>query len=150
MSKLLPDVVNVFRGWEEAMGSFGERVFLEKAYSECPKISIDYGVMEKTDKAWLYSGNFGWYDIDNWESLFNAVSVKDSEGNATNTGKHLFNNDVDNLVVTDNKKKIYAIKGLKDYLVIDTDDALLICPRDDKQFKELITGLGMPGYEEFR
>ena len=150
MSKHLPDVVNVFRGWEEAMGSFGERVFLEKAYSECPKISIDYGVMEKTDKAWLYSGNFGWYDIDNWESLFNAVSVKDSEGNATNTGKHLFNNDVDNLVVTDNKKKIYAIKGLKDYLVIDTDDALLICPRDDKQFKEFITGLGMPGYEEFR
>ncbi|MBP3270423.1 MAG: mannose-1-phosphate guanylyltransferase, partial [Bacteroidales bacterium] len=150
MSRHLPDVVNVFKGWEDALGSFGERVFLEKAYSECPKISIDYGVMEKTDKVWLYSGNFGWSDIDSWESLFNAVSVKDQDGNATNTSKHLFNNDIDNLVVTDNKKKIYAIKGLKDFLVIDTDDALLICPRDDKQFKEFIAGLGMPGFEEFR
>ena len=35
-------------------------------------------------------------------------------------------------------------------MVIDTDDALLICPKDDKQFKEFITGLGMPGYEDFR
>ncbi len=78
------------------------------------------------------------------------MSVKDPDGNATNTGKHLFNNDIDNLVVTDNKKKIYAIKGLKDFLVIDTNDALLICPRDDKQFKEFIAGLGMPGFEEFR
>ena len=78
------------------------------------------------------------------------MSVKDQDGNATNTSKHLFNNDIDNLVVTDNKKKIYAIKGLKDFLVIDTDDALLIWPRDDKQFKEFIAGLGMPGFEEFR
>ena len=50
----------------------------------------------------------------------------------------------------ENKKKIYAIKGLKDFLVIDTEDALLICPREDKQFKDFISGLGMPGYEDFR
>ena len=55
-----------------------------------------------------------------------------------------------NEVRTENKKKIYAIKGLKDYLVIDMEDALLICPRDDKQFREFISGLGMPGYEDFR
>ena len=70
--------------------------------------------------------------------------------NATNSKKNLFKGDEDNLVVTENKKKIYAIKGLRNFMVIDTDDALLICPRDDKQFKEFIAGLGMPGYEEFR
>ena len=150
MKKHLPDVVSVFNGWESILGTPSEKTFLEKAYSECPKISIDYGVMEKTDIAWLYSGNFGWSDIDNWDSLFNTVKVKDEEGNATNTSKRLFNEDSDNLVVTENKKKIYAIKGLNNFLVIDTDDALLICPRDDKQFKEFLTGLGMPGYEEFR
>ena len=82
--------------------------------------------------------------------MFKTVQSKDIDGNATNSGKSLFKGDEDNLVVTENKKKIYAIKGLTNYLVIDTDDALLICPKDDKQFKEFIAGLGMPGYEEFR
>ena len=150
MAKFLPDVVSVFNGLGEYAGTPGEKAFLEKAYSVCPKISIDYGVMEKTDLAWLYAGNFGGSDIDSWESLFKAVSSKDPDGNATNSSKHLFNGDRNNLVVTENKKKIYAVKGLSNYLVIDTDDALLICPRDDKRFKEFITSLGMPGYEEFR
>ena len=150
MTKYLPDVVSVFKGWENILGGPSEKPFLEKAYSECPKISIDYGVMEKTDLAWLYSGSFGWFDIDSWESLFKTAPTKDPDGNATNSKKNLFMGDEDNLVVTENKKKIYAIKGLRNFMVIDTDDALLICPRDDKQFKEFITGLGMPGYEEFR
>ena len=150
MAKYLPDVVSVFNNYDQYAGTPGEKAFLEKAYSECPKISIDYGVMEKTDLAWLYSAHFGWSDVDGWEALFNAVSSKDTEGNATNSSSTLFDGDKDNLVVTENKKKIYAIKGLKDFLVIDTDDALLICPKNDKQFKEFITGLGMPGYEEFR
>ena len=150
MTKHLPDVVSVFKGWKDILGSPSEKAFLEKAYSECPKISIDYGVMEKTDIAWLYSGNFGWYDIDSWESLFSNIPSKDTNGNVSNSTKNLFEEDSDNLVVTENKKKVYAIKGLKDYLVIDTDDALLICPKDDKQFKEFIAGLGMPGYEDFR
>ena len=150
MEKYLPDVISTFSGWNEALEKHEERSFLQKAYSECPKISIDYGVMEKTDRAWLYPGKFGWSDIDSWDSLFNAIISKDEGGNASNTGSSLFKENKDNLVITENKRKIYAIKGLKDYLVVDTDDALLICPRDDRQFKDFIAGLGMPGYEDFR
>ena len=150
MTRHLPDVVSVFDGWRDILGTPGERAFLEKAYSECPNISIDYGVMEKTDIAWLYSGNFGWSDIDSWDSLFNAAPGKDAKGNVSNSGKSLFSEDRDNLVITENKRKIYAIKGLQDYLIVDTEDALLICPRDDKRFKEFIAGLGMPGYEDYR
>ena len=150
LEKYLPDMMSLFTGWQDALGGPGEKSFLEKVYSDCTKISIDYGVMEKTDRAWLFPGNFGWYDIDSWEALFNAITVRDDEGNFANTDKSLFHEDRDNLVITDNKRKVYAIKGLEDYLVVDTDDALLICPRDDKQFKEFIAGLGMPGYEDFR
>lgn len=150
MTAHLPDVVSVFKGWREILDTPGEKTFLEKAYSECPKISIDYGVMEKTDIAWLYSGNFGWSDIDSWDSLFNAAPGKDAKGNVSNSGKHLFSEDRDNLLITENKRKIYAVKGLTDYLIVDTEDALLICPRDDKRFTEFIAGLGMPGYEDFR
>ena len=150
MERLAPDVTSVFQGWEKALGSPEEEPFLEKAYSDSPKISIDYAVMEKTDRAWLFPSTFGWSDIDSWDSLFNMISRKDADGNASNTGQNLFREDRDNLVLTDNKKKVYAIKGLRDFLVVDTEDALLICPRDDKQFKEFISGLGMPGYEDFR
>ncbi len=150
MEKYIPDVISVFNGWEEALGTPAEKRFLEKVYSDCPKISIDYGVMEKTDRAWLYPGNFGWSDIDSWDALWSSISHKDKEGNAVNTGKSLFREDKDNLIITENKNKIYAIKGLEDFLVVDTDDALLICPRDDKQFKDFISSLGMPEYEDFR
>ena len=150
MEKYIPDVMSLFNGWEKHLGQPSEPAFLEKAYSDCPKISIDYGVMEKTELAWLFPGKFGWSDIDSWNSLFNAIISKDEKGNASNTENNLFNEDRNNLVITENKKKIYAIKGLKDFLVIDMDDALLICPRDDKQFREFISGLGMPGYEDFR
>ena len=150
IKRYIPDMLSLFDGWKDHFGTPEERLFLQKAYSDCPKISIDYAVMEKTDRAWLYPGNFGWSDIDSWDSLFNAVVHKDEDGNVSNTGNNLFRENRDNLVITDNKRKIYAIKGLKDYLVIDTDDALLICPRDDKQFNDFISGLGMPGYEDFR
>lgn len=150
MEKYIPGLISLFSAWKESFPSPDSARLLEKAYSECPKISIDYAVMEKTDRAWLYPGNFGWADIDSWESLFNAVPETDRDGNVFNSDKILFNDNRDNLVITENKRKIYAIKGLKDYLVIDTDDALLICPKDDKQFKDFISGLGMPGFEEFR
>ena len=47
-------------------------------------------------------------------------------------------------------KKLVAVKGLEDYMVIDTDDALVICPKDDKKFKEFISGIAMPEYEKYR
>lgn len=61
MDKYIPEVTELFRGWEEHIG---EPRFIEKAYAECPKVSLDYGVMERTDKAWLYPARFGWADID--------------------------------------------------------------------------------------
>ena len=57
----------------------------------------------------------------------------------------------DILVITpDRKKKMVVIKGLEDFMIIDTDDALVICPKDDKKFKELISGIAMPEFEKYR
>ena len=60
MERYIPEVTELFRGWEEHLG---ESLFLEKAYAECPKVSLDYGVMEHTDRAWLYPAKFGWADV---------------------------------------------------------------------------------------
>lgn len=152
LEKYTPEVISMFKGIEDALGTAYEQAFLERAYSDCPKISIDYGVMENTDRAWLYPGSFGWQDADTWESIMRNMDDRDPAGNVFHAAHTLKAEDSGTLLMTDGShgKKLYAIKGLKDYIVIDTDDALLICPRDDKQYKDLLSGLGMPEYEDFR
>ena len=61
MEKYVPEVTELFRGWETQIT---DRAFIEQAYAECPKVSLDYGVMEHTDRAWLYPARFGWADIE--------------------------------------------------------------------------------------
>ena len=113
-------------------------------------ISIDYGVMEKTDRAWIYPVKFGWNDLGTWESLYNFLPEKDEDGNAFQSGKILAEDTHNVMVVSPEKKKLIAIKGLEDYMIIDTDDVLVICPKDDKKFKDFISGIAMPDYEKYR
>ena len=61
MERYVPEVTELFRGWETGIGN---PTFVEQAYGECPKISLDYGVMERTERAWLYPAKFGWADVD--------------------------------------------------------------------------------------
>ncbi len=61
MERYIPQVTELFKGWETQLEN---PAFLEAAYAECPRMSLDYGVMEHTDRAWLYPGRFGWADID--------------------------------------------------------------------------------------
>lgn len=149
MEKHLSEVTNQFKGWESAIGSKIEQDFINRAYTGCPNISIGYGVMEKTDRAWIYPAHFGWQDIGTWESLYNYIP-KDKDGNAISVEKALIENTNGTLVVSQEKKKLIAIKGLEDYMVIDTPDALVICPKDDKKFKDFISGIAMPDYEKYR
>ena len=150
MEKYLPEVTALFKGWENALGTSVEYEFIARAYTGCRNISIDYGVMEKTDKAWMYPVKFGWGDIGTWESLYNIIPEKDANGNAVSAEKTIIENTRNVHVVSTDKKKLIAIKGLEDYMVVDTEDALVICPKDDKKFKDFISGLGMPEYEKYR
>jgi len=61
MEHYLPEVTELFRGWQDHIQ---EPSWVERAYSECPKVSLDYGIMEHTDRAWLFPARFGWADID--------------------------------------------------------------------------------------
>lgn len=150
MEKYIPEVTRLFDGWEGAIGTTAEEVFIERAYTDSVKISIDYGVMEKTDRAWVYPVNFDWSDINSWDSLYSNLPGKDANGNLSNTRSRILQKDHRNIILSSNKDKLVAIRGLEDCIVIDTDDVLLICPRDDRQYKELVTGTGMPGFDEYR
>ncbi|MCQ2119040.1 MAG: mannose-1-phosphate guanylyltransferase [Bacteroidales bacterium] len=150
LEKYTPEIVSLFEGWEDALDTDKETSFLEKAYSGCQKLSIDYGVMEKTSIAWLYPGHFSWKDLDTWGAVYRYAPEKDKDGNVVIARKSLTQDNKDTMIFSTDKKKVYAVKGLKGFLVVDTEDALLICPCDDKESKDLISGLAMPGFEEFR
>lgn len=150
MEKHLPEVTGLFSGWENAIGSRIEADFIARAYTDCLNISIDYGVMEKTDRAWIYPVRFGWADVGTWESLYNYIPTKDAMGNTFSAGKTLTENTRDTMIISPERKKLIAVKGLEDYMVIDTDDVLVICPKDDKKFKDFISGIAMPEFEKYR
>lgn len=150
MMKYIPEVMNLFTGWETAIGSSAEKIFIERAYVDCNNLSIDYGVMEKTDIAWLYPAKFGWIDMDNWKVLYDIIEKKDDCGNAIHVEKYFLQNSQNNICYSDKKKKLIAVQGLSDYLVIDTDDVLLICPKDDKKYRDFVSRTRTPDLEEFK
>lgn len=150
MEKHLPQVTEMFHNWEHALGTDAEREFITKAYSDCMNVSLAFGVMEKTDKAWIYPVKFDWQDVGTWESLYTYITDKDPHGNAVSAGKALLEDTKETLVISPEKKKLIAVKGLEDYIVVDTDDVLLICPKDDKKFKDFISQIGMPEFEKYR
>ena len=151
MEKHMPQVTNYFKGWEHALDTPLEQEFLTKAFCDCMNISLAYGVMEKTDMAWIYPVEFDWQDVGTWESLYNyMVDVRDRTGNSVSAKKVLAEDTRNSLIISPEKNKLVAVKGLEDYIVIDTDDVLLICPKDDKKFKDFIAQIAMPEYEKYR
>lgn len=150
MDRHIPEVTSLFTGWETALGSTSRQEFLERAYSSCSNLSIDYGVMEKTDCAWLYPATFGWSDIGSWETLYKVLSDKDENDNFINARRAFLEHNHHCLMWSKNRNKVLAVRGLQNYAVIDTDDVLLICPLDSSEIKELTAGVAMPDFEDFR
>ena len=146
----MPEVKSLFCGWETDLDTHNNSPFIERIYSSISKISIDYAVMEKTSKAWVYPSTFDWHDIGNWESLYGYLSKMDRDRNAIMAGPSLNRNCSDTIVFSSDKKKLVALSGLKNFIVVDTDDVLMICPREDSQIKDLIANIAMPDYEKYR
>ena len=150
LERHMPQVTGMFKGWEHALGTGVERDFVTKAFADCMNVSLAYGVMEKTDMAWIYPVAFDWQDVGTWESLYNYMTERDRNGNTFSAKKVLVEDTRDTLVISPEKKKLVAINGLEDYIVVDTDDVLLICPKDDKKFKDFISQIAMPEFEKYR
>ena len=141
MERYAPGIISL---WKEGSD-------IDKIYSDCPRTSIDYAVMEKTERATVFPAKFSWADIGTWESLYDNIGDPDRTGNVTNIkGKHLFKEDEENIIFCQKKNKLIAIRGLENMIVVDTDDVLMICPRDERKVKEFLSELAMPEYEDFR
>ncbi len=150
LERYVPAVTRLFDGWETALDSPEEERFLEKAYMNMERISIDYAVMENTDIDWIFPADFHWADISNWDAAYKHLSNPDADGNAVLSPRTLLLGDKDCILSTSRKDKLLAVSGLENFIVIDTDDVLMICPRDERKIKDITTHIGLPDYEEYR
>ena len=103
-------------------------------FTVCPKISIDYGVMEKSQHLMVVPGDFGWSDLGSWESAW-ELSPKDVQHNVAPVGSIVIDGQGNFIhdLRKDRQKKVIALVGVSDLCVVETEDALLILPRERSQ-----------------
>jgi len=112
-------------------GSIDESKAIEEIYPACSNISIDYGIMEKSTNVFVLGAEFGWSDLGTWTSLFEHTEKTD-DNNAITSNNVLAYNTKDTVVKAP-EGKLVVVQGLKDYIVVDTPDALLICNKKEEQ-----------------
>ncbi len=129
--KYLPDVIHLFDEYKDAYNTSAEQDAVSKIYSECVNISIDYGIMEKSENVFVCSADFGWSDLGTWGSLY-VNSEKNESGN-TVVGDNVFLYDCKDSIVNMPSEKLVVVQGLEDYIVVESDDVLLICKQENEQ-----------------
>lgn len=123
----LPDVYDLFSEKE----GISSTQLVDKAYSECQSISIDYGVMEKSKNVYVYKADFGWSDLGTWGSLYENADK--GENANVSIGGTAFLHETKNSVITVPKGKLVVVQGLEDYIVVDSGESLLICKKSEEQ-----------------
>lgn len=135
----LPDLAEIFSDGEEAYFSTNEKLFINKAYTQCVNISIDFGIMEKAENVYVLLADIGWSDLGNWESL-HEIREKDEDNNAK-PGNVLCFNSSGNIVTTD-QSKLIVLHDLHNYLVSEENGVILICKKNaEKEVKEIVNAV---------
>ncbi len=115
-----------------------EKEFIFQTYSGCKNISIDYGVMEKADNVYVLLADFGWSDLGTWGSLYERT-VKDKQENAL-IGKNILAYESAGCFVNAPDNKLVVLQGLNDLIVVESEDALLVCNmKDEQKIRTIVT-----------
>ena len=127
----LPEIDKLFKSGKGKYNTPEEADFIDKAYTVCRSISIDYGVMENAQNVYVLKSDFGWSDLGTWGSLYENRERND-EGNAI-VGKNVMMYEAKNCIVNMPKEKLAVIQGLENYIIVDTENILLICKKSEEQ-----------------
>jgi mannose-1-phosphate guanylyltransferase len=131
LEKYLPDIFSIFDDGKELFRTNKEESFIAQTYATCGSISIDYGIMEKADNVYVLCTDVGWSDLGTWSSLYEHTST-DRNGNALVRGT-LFSYENSGNIINISPGKVAVIQGLTDYIVVNTDDVLLIVKKEEEQ-----------------
>lgn len=144
--RYLPRIYNRMMEIYEYLGTDKEEESIEKIYPSLQNISIDYGILERSDDVLVVPGDFGWNDVGSWDAL-GAIFPPDENGNIVKA-KYI-GLDTKNSIIYGNGRLITTI-GIDNLIIADTEDALLICPKDKAQeVKKLVDLLKESGMNDY-
>ena len=144
----LPSVYAGLQTIEEAMGTSRYHEVLSSVYQHLPSLSIDYGVMEKTKRPVLtLPGDFGWSDVGSWESVYDLrKEERDNEGNLKQG--NVLPIDAQSSFVFNQSDKMVVGLGIKDLLIVDTQDVILVGDlKKSQDVKKIIEELKKQGLQ---
>jgi len=146
--ELLPEIDALFKERADDFGGEKEAEAIESVYAVCKSISIDYGIMEKASNVHVISADIGWSDLGTWGSIYGHLK-QDEEGNAV-VGKNVMLYNAKNNIVSVPKDKLVVLQGLEDYIVVESNDSLLVCRKEDEQMiKQFVTDIKLSKGEKF-
>jgi mannose-1-phosphate guanylyltransferase len=129
--KLLPTMDGIFKEGVGLYNTPAEKEFINKSYSVCKSISIDYGIMEKSTNVHVISADIGWSDLGTWGSIYTHLE-HDEQQNAV-VGDNVMLYDSEKNIINVPKDKLVVLQGLDDFIVVDTNDVLMVCKKQDEQ-----------------
>lgn len=144
----LSSVSELFMKGNKLYGTADEIPFLNKTYSECQNVSIDYGIMEKADNVYVLCSDFGWSDLGTWGSLYEC-SNKDEQSNVI-SGMNVMLYNSTNCIVNMPNDKLVILHGLDGYIAVESEGTLLVCKKEDEQqIRQFVNDVRMNKGEDF-
>ncbi|MGK0638391.1 mannose-1-phosphate guanylyltransferase [Schleiferia thermophila] len=129
--KYLPEIHQSFERGLQYFNTNEEMGYIAKVYPSCENQSVDYGIMEKAENVHVIPADLSWSDLGTWGSLYEHLPWDDC-GNAK-VGKHIFTYETCKNIIRIEGNKVAVIDGLNDFIIVDTQHALLICRRENEQ-----------------
>ena len=146
MKKFLPDTYEGLLEIQNAIGTEQQDMVLENVFSKFEAESIDYGIMEKADHIYILPGTFGWDDVGSWLAV-GRIKKSNEDGNIVEG--NIITVDSKNCIIQGGKKLIATV-GVEDLIVVDTEDATLICDKNSVgNIKKILENLKICNRDEY-
>ncbi len=143
-----PDIKESF---DKGIGIYNtdmETEFISRTYATCKSISIDYSIMEHAENVHVVKSDFGWSDLGTWGSLY-EIRNKNEQGNAI-VGKNVLMYDSSNCIVNIPNNKLAVLHGLNDYIVVESNNVILVCKKsDEQQIRQFVNDVRIEKGEQF-
>ena len=145
--KHLRDMYEVFDEGKQFYNTINEKEFIDRIFPACKNISIDYGIMEKSENVYVYPADFGWSDLGTWGSLYSHLELDEYKNTIQGNNVMMYDSS-DNLVkVSDDK--LVVLQGLQGYIVVENEGTILVCKKEDEQkIKQFVADLKQKGETE--
>ena len=145
--RYLPRIYNRMLEWEQYIDTPDEAAMFKKIYPSVQKISIDFGIMERSDDVLVIPADIGWNDVGSWDAL-GAIFPPDEKGNIIRSEENILINSMNNIVFSE--KQLVSAIDIHDMIIVSTADALMICPKSKAQnVKDIVEELTLNKMDKY-